>query len=153
MLLWMWGKVREPSLPAAILITAFVPKRDSSGMDAIFLPSLENGSGCILGKAKVGTYKWCFCLIPYRFSPSDVAPSLTHLSPPSTSCKKNGTETGQWKYVFGISFLFSFNLLKPSLGRGGGGKGRKKPDGCSWSRTYYWGASRCSNLVTVTISL
>lgn len=44
--------MRELSLPAAILITAFVPGRDSSGLDAIFLPFRENGLGCLSGKAK-----------------------------------------------------------------------------------------------------
>ena len=44
--------MRELSLPAAILITAFVPQRDSSGIDAIFLPSQENGLGCVSGKTK-----------------------------------------------------------------------------------------------------
>lgn len=48
----MWGKVRELSLPAAILITAFVPGRDSSGIDAIFLPSLESDLGCVSERAK-----------------------------------------------------------------------------------------------------
>lgn len=48
----MWGKVRELSLPAAILITAFVPGRDSSGIDAIFLPSQESDLGCVSERAK-----------------------------------------------------------------------------------------------------
>lgn len=52
MLFWVWGKVRELSLPAAILITAFVPGRDSSGTDATSLPSQQNGLGCVSGKAK-----------------------------------------------------------------------------------------------------
>lgn len=52
MLFGMWGKVRELSLPAAILTVAFVPGRDSTGIDGVFLPSQENGSGCVSGKAK-----------------------------------------------------------------------------------------------------
>lgn len=120
MLFWMWGKVRELSLPAAILITAFVPGRDSSGMDAIFLHSQKNGLGC--------TYKWQFLLNPpvgfQICSPSDVAPSLTHFSPPSTSCMKYGIQHGGAIVLQG--FFFSFHLLKLSLGRRSGAGGRRE---------------------------
>lgn len=39
-------------MPAAILITAFVPARDSSGIDAIFLPSQESDLGYVSERAK-----------------------------------------------------------------------------------------------------
>lgn len=114
MLFWMWGKVRELSLPAAILITAFVPGRDSSGMDAVFLHSQEDGLSC--------TYKWQLLLNPpvgfWICSPSDVAWSLTHFSPPSTFCMNYGIATWWDNCVAGFLVFFSpFHLLKLSLGR------------------------------------
>lgn len=94
--------------------------RDSSEIDAIFLPSQENGLGCVSGKAK-GHLRMKFLLNPSAgsqvSSPSDVALHLTYLFhppplPPS-SCQKYGIETGQCNYIA----FFSFNLLKLSLGR------------------------------------
>lgn len=121
MLFWMRGKVRELSLPAAILITAFVPQRDSSGIDAIFLPSQKMAWAVYQGRPR-GTYKWQFLLNPPAgfqiCGPSDVPLSLIHLfpPPPSTYCKKYGIETEQCNCVA----FFSFNLLKWSLGRRSG---------------------------------
>lgn len=72
MLFRVWGKVRELSLPAAILITALVPGRDSFGTDATFLPSRENGLGCVYQGRPRGIDKDNFCLIPQQVSKSVV---------------------------------------------------------------------------------
>lgn len=57
-----------------------------------------------------GIFKWQFLLNPpagfQTCSPSDVVLSLTHLSPPSTSCKKYGIETGESNSVAFSFFLF-----------------------------------------------
>lgn len=99
----MWGKVRDLSLPAAILITEFVPGRDNTGIDAIFLPSQENGLGCVSGKAKGHLQMTSSAFFPQAgfqiCSPSDVPLSLSHLFSPHTSCKKYGIATGQCNFV------------------------------------------------------
>lgn len=67
MLFRMWGKVRELSLPAAILTVAFVPGRDSTGIDAIFLLSQEHGLGCVSAKAKGHQHVTISAESPSRF--------------------------------------------------------------------------------------
>lgn len=94
-----------------------------------------------------GTYKWQFPLSPpagFRtYSPSDVALSLNPFfslpPPPSRNMARNRAAQ--------LCCLFSFNLLKLSLGRR---RGESKPDGCSWSRSLLL---RRSNLVGATIAL